>query len=139
MTNKYHNIPNVSIETALEAVRQALNIGESIGVKVSVTVVDHSMNLIAFGKADGATPHSTETSLKKANTAVSTGKATGWMSSELAVTLPLATNNKLTNVGGGIPIKLEGKLVGGLGIAGGTVEQDTNVASKTAQAIESEV
>lgn len=139
MASNYHNVPNVTIETALEAVRQALYIAESMEVRVSVSVVDRSMNLVAFGKADGATPHSSETSRKKANTAASTGKATGWMPSELATALPLATDNMLTNIGGGVPIQFEGKLVGGIGIAGGTVEQDTEISAKTAQAIRVEV
>ena len=135
----YHEVPNISVEKALEAIRQALDISASAGVKASVTVVDRSMNLIAFAKADGATPHSTETSRKKANTAASTGKATGWMSADLAITLPLGTDNKLTNVGGGVPIIFDGKLVGGLGVAGGTVDQDKDVAKKVIMAIDAEL
>lgn len=128
MTSNYHNVPNISVAKALEAVQDALSIAESISVKASVSVVDRSMNLIAFAKADGATPHSTETSRRKANTAASTGKATGWMSPEISISLPLATDNKLTNVLGGMPLIFDGKLVGGLGIAGGTVDQDKKVA-----------
>ena len=128
MTSNYHNIPNITVAKALEAVQNALNIAESIGVKASVSVVDRSMNLIAFAKADGATPHSTETSRRKANTATSTGKATGWMSPEISISLPLATDNKLTNILGGVPLIFDDKLVGGLGIAGGTVEQDKKIA-----------
>ena len=81
MTADYHNVPNIAVNKALEAVQKALDIGVSMSVKVSVSVsvVDRSMNLIAFAKADGATPHGTQTSRKKANTAASTGKATGWM------------------------------------------------------------
>ena len=128
MTSNYHNIPNITVAKALEAVQNALSIAESMGVKASVSVVDRSMNLIAFAKADGATPHSTETSRRKANTAASTGKATGWMSPEISISLPLATDNKLTNVLGGVPFIFDDKLVGGLGIAGGTVEQDKKIA-----------
>ncbi len=138
MTN-YHEVPNISIEKALEALRQALDVSISTGVKASITVVDRSMNLIAFAKADGATPHSTETSRKKANTAASTGKATGWMVGDMAITLPLGTDNKLTNVGGGMPLIFDGKLVGGLGIAGGTVDQDKEIVMKVIKAIGSEL
>jgi len=135
MTSDYHNIPNISVAKALEAVQKALSIAASMNVKASVSVVDRSMNLIAFAKADGATPHSTETSRKKANTAASTGKATGWMSQEISISLPLATDNKLTNVLGGVPLIFDGKLVGGLGIAGGTVDQDKEVALKVIKEI----
>jgi glc operon protein GlcG len=93
------------------------------------------MGLIAFARADGATPHSVETSRRKANTAASTGKATGWMSSDLAITLPLGSGNELTNIPGGIPLRFNGQLAGGLGIAGGTVEQDAIVAEATLRAL----
>ena len=139
MIASYYEVPNISVEKALEAIRQALDIAKSIGVKMSVTIVDRSMNLIAFAKADGATPHSTETSRKKANTAASNGKATGWVSPDLVITLPLGTDNKLTNVGGGMPLVFEGKLVSGLGIAGGTVDQDKEVALKVLKEIGSEL
>lgn len=131
MTTSYYDMANISITKALEAVQEAINIAATMGVKASVSVVDRSMNLIAFAKADGATPHGTETSRKKANTAASTGKATGWMSAEIALTLPLASDNQLTNIWGGLPLIFEGKLVGGLWVAGGTVDQDKEIASKT--------
>ena len=38
----------------------------------------------------------------------------------LEVKLPLGANNLLTNIPGGHPISLDGKVVGGFGIAGGT-------------------
>src|SRR3989344_5622487 len=132
----YYEVPNISIEKALEILMHALNISSSLNVRVSVSIVDRSMNLVAFAKANDATVHSTQTSRKKANTAASTGKPTGWMLGDLAITLPLAAGNMLTNIPGGIPIILEGKLVGGLGVAGGSVEQDREIAMKAMQAIE---
>ncbi|MGV8087106.1 MAG: GlcG/HbpS family heme-binding protein [Candidatus Woesearchaeota archaeon] len=141
-TNKnknYHEIPNISVEKALEIIRYALDISSKLNVRASISIVDRSMNLIAFAKADGATPHSTGTSRKKANTSASTGKATGWMSQDLAITLPLATDNKLTNIVGGLPLIFDGKLVGGLGIAGGTVVQDEEIAKKIIQEIGSDI
>ena len=137
MSDKYHNVSNISIDIALEAVKQGLKIAKKMGVMASITVVDRSMNLVAFGKADGATPHSIETSRKKANTSASTGKDTGWMQGDLAISLPKAVD-KLTNIPGGFPIKFSGKLVGGIGVAGGTVAQDSEIAMKTLRAIESE-
>jgi glc operon protein GlcG len=120
---------------ALKAVETAITEGAKQGVAVSVAIVDPSLTLVAFGKADGATPHSVETSRRKANTAASTRKATGWMPDSLAVTLPLGTGNLLTNVPGGFPLRFDGNLVGGLGIAGGTVEQDAAVAKATLAAL----
>jgi uncharacterized protein GlcG (DUF336 family) len=129
--NTTRTITTITLDGALKAVNIALSEAEKLGVKISVAVVDPSMNLIAFAKADGATPHSVETSRRKANTSASTGKPTGWMQENLAITLPLGSGNLLTNIPGGMPLKFNEGLVGGLGIAGGTVKQDETIA-KTA-------
>lgn len=97
------------------------------------------MSLIAFARADGATPHSIETSRRKANASASTGRATGWMTGDLAITLPLASGNMLTNIPGGVPLRFGGVLAGGLGIAGGTVEQDATVANATLKALSADM
>lgn len=120
---------------ALEAVRVALEEASKLKVRISVAVVGPDMSLLAFARGDGATPHSVETSRRKANTAASTGRATGWMPADLAVTLPLGTGNLLTNIPGGVPLKFGGALAAGLGIAGGTVEQDAAVAAATLKAL----
>lgn len=121
-------ITTLTTDAALNAVRVALEEAAKIGVRISVTVVGPEMNLIACARGDGATPHSIETSRRKANSAVSTGRATGWMLGELAITLPLGSDNMLTNIPGGVPLRFDSVLVGGLGIAGGTVEQDAAIA-----------
>lgn len=134
-SSQLRSVSNITAEAALTAVNTAFAEAKKAGVNISVAVVDTSFNLIAFAKGDGATPHSTETSRRKANTAASTGKVTGWMNADLAVTLPMASGNLLTNVPGGIPLRFNGVLGGGLGIAGGTVEQDTAISKATLAAI----
>lgn len=136
---KYDQYYAINQQVALEAVKIALAEGAKQGVSVSVAVVDPNMLLVAFGRASGATPHSIETSQRKAKTAASTRKVTGWMSSELAVTLPLASGNMLTNVPGGFPIITEGKLIGALGIAGGTIEQDAAIARAVLETLGAEL
>ena len=122
----------VTLETALAVIDRAISEGEELRVPVSVTVVDPSMNLVAFAKADGATPHSVDSSRRKANTAASTRKPTGWMNDDLALPLPLATDLKLTNIIGGSPLVIGGIAVGAVGIAGGTPDQDARVADAAA-------
>ncbi len=125
----------ITASAALSAISTAHAEAEKLGIPISVAVVDTSLTLIAFSKGDGATPHSVETSRRKANTAASTGKATGWMDDKLALTLPMASGNMLTNVPGGVPLRFNGVLGGGLGIAGGTVEQDNLIAQAAISAI----
>ncbi len=129
------SITSITTEAALEAIRVALSEASKLGVKISVAIVSPDMSLLAFARADGATPHSVETSRRKANTAASTGKATGWMSADLSITLPLGSGNMLTNIPGGVPLRFNGELAGGMGIAGGTVDQDAAVANAALKAL----
>jgi glc operon protein GlcG len=123
-----HMQPSVTASTALELVNAALAEGKARGIAVSAAVVDPGLNLIAFAKADGATAHSVETSRRKANTAASTRRATGWMGPDLDPALALGTGLSLTNIRGGSPIRFDDTHAGGLGIAGGTPLQDAEVA-----------
>jgi glc operon protein GlcG len=96
----------VTLEAALLVIQRAIAEAETRDVQASVAIVDPGMNLIAFAKADGATPHSVYSSRSKANTAASTRRPTGWMGDDLALSIPLATELKLTNIKGGSPAQL---------------------------------
>ena len=136
--SQLRSVSMITAATALDAIRAAFTEAQKVGINISVVIVDSSLNLIAFSRGDGATPHSAETSRRKANTAASTGKVTGWMGQDLSVTLPMASGNLLTNVPGGVPLRFDGILGGGLGIAGGTVEQDNAIAQATLIAIDAD-
>ncbi len=131
----YIESPSITFEAASNAITVAIAEGARIGVRAVVTVVDPAMTMVAFGKADGATPHSVETSRRKANTAASTRRATGWMSESFAVQLPLGTGGALTNILGGSPLQFGGVHTGGIGVAGGTPDQDAVIAAATLAAI----
>src|SRR3954453_11389036 len=73
--NMYRSVPTITYETASRIVALALQEGDDAGVRGVVTVVDPAMQLVAFGRADGATPHSVETSRRKADTAASTRRS----------------------------------------------------------------
>jgi glc operon protein GlcG len=128
MMKQQIDIPAVSHELALHILATAIARGDEAGVAVAATVVDPSMNLVGYIRADGVTPHSSETSRRKALTSASTRRATGWMAGELAVALPLGSDNKLTNIKGGVPILFGGVFLGGLGVAGGTPDADLQIA-----------
>jgi glc operon protein GlcG len=122
----------VTLETALAVVQRALAEAEKRGIQASVVVVDPGMNLIVFAKADGATPHSVYSSRSKANAAASTRRPTGWMGADLALSIPLATELRLTNIKGGYPLNFGGTVSGAIGVAGGTPDQDAEIAAAAA-------
>lgn len=119
---------SINYATAARLVELALRCGATMGVKPIVTVVDPSLALVAFGRADGATPHSVETSRRKAQTAASTRRPSSALSPELAVALEHGSGGILTSIHGGVPIQFGGVHIGGLGIAGGTPAQDAEIA-----------
>jgi glc operon protein GlcG len=125
----------VSHELALRILEIAIAEGSKTGIAVAVAVADPAMGLVAYARADGTTPHSAETSRRKAQTAASTRRPTGWMQGELATALPLGTGDLLTNIKGGVPILFDSKFVGGLGIAGGTPDRDASIATAVLAAI----
>ena len=57
------------------------------------------------------------------------------MPAGLAVELPMASGNLLTNIPGGTPVFVDGIFAGAFGIAGGTVDQDAQVAEAVLAAI----
>lgn len=130
MTIKTITTTAVSTKTAIKIIQEALSIGEAMNMRATVWIVGPALEKLAFASADGATPHSRNSSLKKAQTAASTRKATGWMTGNLAIELPMAADGLLTNVAGGLPIMSEdGQVCGAIGVAGGTVEQDAELAA----------
>jgi uncharacterized protein GlcG (DUF336 family) len=102
----------------------ALQKSKEMSIPISIAVVDSQTTLVGFVKTDGSTFHSAITSKKKAVTAASTKKQTGWMNENLSISLPMAADNILTNIYGGFPVMIDNKVIGAFGISGGTVEQD---------------
>jgi len=118
---------NLSHNLAMKIISIALQKSKEMSLPISIAVVDSQTTLVGFVKTDGSTFHSAITSKKKAVTAASTKKQTGWMNESLSLSLPLAADNILTNIFGGFPITLDNKVIGAFGISGGTVDQDKEI------------
>ena len=114
---------NALIEAAMQASRD-------IGFDAAVAVTDATGNLRAFQRADGAPFFTAEVAVSKAWTAASCGIATHVWNDYIAdpKLAPLANVQKLMAVGGGLPLFHEGKLIGGIGVSGGSHEQDRRAA-----------
>jgi len=92
------------------------------GYRVSVAVVDRAGVLKVLMRGDGAGPHSTDSSTKKAYTAASLRRPTGELAEMVAKT-PAAQglqymNDNILILGGGLPIEIGGEVVGGIGVGG---------------------
>ena len=113
---------SVSLRLAEEAAAAAVEACEAQGFLVSAAVVDRGGNLQALLRADGAGPHTTDSSFKKAYTALTLREPTGELA-QLIVDLPQAQglrdmNENILILGGGLPIEFGGEVVGGIGVGG---------------------
>jgi uncharacterized protein GlcG (DUF336 family) len=131
---------------SLEKAQKALNIGikkaESLKIAVSIAVVDDAGILVAFARMDGAIKVSPRFARAKAYTAGTIGMPTVDMAPYAAEGKPYHGLNslmggKLTTIAGGVPVKMNGKLVGGVGVGGSMdVSQDAECASAVANILE---
>jgi len=126
----FTSVPTITYSTAARAVEHVLEQGRSEGLRLVACVVDPSLSLVAYGRADGATPHSVETSRRKAMTAASTRKPSALIAPELAVALEHGTGGILTSIKGGVPLVFGGVFVGGLGVAGARPDEDAEIAAR---------
>jgi glc operon protein GlcG len=114
------------------------------GWKINIAVVDDGGHLLAFARMDGARPASGYTALTKAVTAATFRQETGPLPAkgEPDVLLNLSLQNaaqagggKLTTLKGGVPVVVEGQVIGAVGVGGGNGEQDAEVARAGFQAL----
>ncbi|MBT9187561.1 MULTISPECIES: GlcG/HbpS family heme-binding protein [Zobellia] len=131
---------DISNEKALQAVLAAKEKAEALEAPVNIAVVDAGANLKAFIRMDDSFLGSIDVAIKKAKTSryfnINTGDL-GKLTQPGGIIYNIElTNNGLVSFPGGIPIKNEqGKIIGAIGVSGGTIEQDHEIASVGANAI----
>lgn len=107
---------------ANKAASAALDKCKQDGYRVSVAVVDRAGLLRTLMRGDGAGPHTTDSSTKKAYTAASLRRSTTELAEMIAKTPALQAlrdmNERILMLGGGLPIDIGGEIVGGIGVGG---------------------
>ncbi len=127
-------------EAAHAAVGAAVRKAESLGIRINAAVVDSGGNLAAFLRMPGAFLHSIDIAIDKAYTAAGFGLATSAWSgilekSSAAVRDGLPRRPRLVAFGGGLPLRSNGDLLGGIGVSGGSEEQDESCATAAVVAL----
>lgn len=117
----------LTCDGALVVLNGAIAKARQMGVPQCITVVDAGGNLLAYVRMDGAKVLSQLSSTQKAVTAASSRVPSGAVSSEVEIKLGLATGGQLTNLKGGLPIVVEGEVIGAVGVGSGTGDQDVEV------------
>jgi uncharacterized protein GlcG (DUF336 family) len=131
---------NMTDEMAQAAISAARAAAKAIGVPMNIAVLDAAAHLKAFSRMDGALLGSIDVAIGKAKTAALFGMSSetvgefckpGGTSPGLEL-----TNGTLVVFAGGVPIRDQsGILLGALGISGGAVEQDRQVAQAALEAL----
>jgi glc operon protein GlcG len=106
----------------------AVEHANAMGVPQCIAIVDDGCNLMAFIRMDGARVLSIRSSQRKAMTAATTGKPTGDLDPLIELKLAAATDGDMVNLKGGLPIIVEDRVIGGIGVGSGTGDQDLEVA-----------
>jgi glc operon protein GlcG len=129
----------LSSQGAMVVLQGAIAKAEAMGVPQCIAIVDTGGNLLAFIRMDGAKVLSQLSATQKAITAASSKVPTGGVSPEVELKLSLATGGQLTNLKGGLPIVINGQVVGAIGVGSGTGEQDIEVAQAGIAALEAAI
>ena len=113
---------------------------ERIGVPVNVCVADASGDVLTAARMDGAALMSYPIAVDKAYTvAAFQGLPThAWfdlIKDEPALREGIVHRDRLVVFAGGVPVRVDGEVVGAVGVSGGSAEQDREVAEAGATAV----
>jgi glc operon protein GlcG len=122
-------------EGALKMLRAGIEKALAMKQPQCITITDDGGHLLAFVRMDGAKVLSIDSSRKKALTAASARAPTGQTNPANEIKLGLATDGKLTNLLGGVPVIVDGHVIGAVGVGSGTGEQDLEVAKAAIAAL----
>ena len=123
---------SISSELAQKMVGEAMVKARQLGVAENVAILDDGGNLKAFGRMDGAPILCIEMAQNKAYTAlfgVSTQDFFNFIQGDPSLLAGIPTLSRVAAWGGGFPIKVDGEVVGAIGLSGApTVENDVECA-----------
>jgi glc operon protein GlcG len=134
-----------NIRLSLAGARAILAAAEqkALDIKVpqNIAIVDEGGHLLVFARMDGVKRSSIEVALTKAMSAALRQTPSGPVAADgepsvfLSLGLALATSQKLTPIRGGLPLFVDGQCVGGIGVSGGSEDEDVAVAQAGVDAL----
>ncbi len=132
----------VSLATARRVIAAAEKKAQEIGQPMNIAVADEGGNLVAHVRMDGAWMGSIDISINKAWTSrafdiATKDLATHSQSGSQFFGIHASNHGKVMIFAGGIPLKKDGRVVGAIGVSGGSGDQDHSVAEAGAAAFSS--
>jgi glc operon protein GlcG len=102
----------LTLEGALKVLNAAIAEATRIGQPMCIAVVDTGGDLLAFGRMDGSKGLSVTSSINKARTSALSGVPTGAAHADVEIQVTLAHESRWTNLIGGLPIRVDGFILG---------------------------
>jgi cob(I)alamin adenosyltransferase len=129
----------LTLDAAQVVIAAARQEAEKIGQPVDIAIVDDGNNLVAFARMDGALLGSIDVAMNKAYTARAFEMPTDSLTSLAQPGQPLygieaSNHGRIILFGGGVPLEDNGVVVGAVGVSGGSVPHDQEVARAGAAA-----
>lgn len=129
---------NVSLDQARKALAAALADARRQNLPMAVAVVDTAGMLVAFERMDNTQTGSVQVAQDKAQSAAMFRRPTKAFQDAIAgggAGLRILMLRGANGVEGGLPLVLDGKIIGGIGVSGGSSEQDGVVAQAGVEAL----
>ncbi len=123
----------ITLEEAQRILSAAEEKARQMGQPMNIAVMDAGRNLVAFHRMDGAWVASTDIAIDKAFTSAGRGLTTrkiGEMAQPGQPLFGINTTNggRIVIFAGGIPLMRDGEVIGAIGVSGGRVDEDEEVA-----------
>ena len=133
-----HKCDRLTLDAAKEIARAAEIASDILGVKTVTAIRDEGANLVLLHAMDNSYIASVQVAQDKAYTAAALKMPThkALEESRGGALDGLTNGNGIMLLGGGFPLKIKDKIYGGVGVSGGTKEQDTLIAAVAAAIFE---
>jgi glc operon protein GlcG len=119
-------------QTVLQAAKES---AQQRNAPSAIAVVDTAGDLLAFQRMDGVRPASAELAIEKARTAARLRRPTAEIEDNINKGRTAFVTADIMALRGGMPIRVNGEVVGAVGIAGLNKETDTEIANTAAAAL----
>jgi glc operon protein GlcG len=119
-------------QTILQAAKES---AQQRNAPSAIAVVDPAGDLLAFQRMDGVRPASAELAIEKARTAARLQRPTAEIEDSINQGRTAFVTAGIAALRGGVPIRVNGKVVGAIGVAGLNKETDAGIANSSAAAL----
>ncbi len=125
----------VTLDAAKKALEAVESAAASLGMVVSIAVVDDGGHVVGLHRMDGVGAGTVEIAIGKAKAAALFKTETKNFQAGLDAGVTSLLSLGVVTFGGGVPVVYDGAVIGAVGVSGGAPEQDAEAALAGVNAI----